>query len=313
MQWEEFVSAFGHLRPGTYDINSRRYDADPEFFLRPAVDSQLTKDTRNTLNTETWEKEKSRFFDSLQGIGLPSDPHVVEEFLRNSIEGREYAKFSFSRNLSEAIECLAQLGLGHGLSREDLAELHVDEILALFNSSLDSIQILDSYALKIQKQRKKRLLASRLRLPNLITKEMDLDFFQDLWEICAKGAFLVSQEAIPRLLKHGGSLMFTGATASIRSKPPFTAFAAAKSAERSLAQGLAKEFGPQGIHVAHVIIDGIIDGDKVNLRFPEFASSKGEDGKLNIESIAENFLMLHKQQKSTWSFELDLRPWSENW
>lgn len=177
MQWEEFVSAFGHLRPGTYDINSRRYDADPEFFLRPAVDSQLTKDTRNTLNTETWEKEKSRFFDSLQGIGLPSDPHVVEEFLRNSIEGREYAKFSFSRNLSEAIECLAQLGLGHGLSREDLAELHVDEILALFNSSLDSIQILDSYALKIQKQRKKRLLASRLRLPNLITKEMDLDFF----------------------------------------------------------------------------------------------------------------------------------------
>ena len=143
--------------------------------------------------------------------------------------------------------------------------------------------------------------------------EMDLDFFQDLWEVCAKGAFLISQQAIPRLLDGGGSLLFTGATASIRSKPPFTAFAAAKSAERSLAQGLAKEFGPQGIHVAHVIIDGIIDGDKVNLRFPDFANSKGEDGKLNIDSIAENFLMLHKQKKSTWSFEIDLRPWSENW
>ena len=143
--------------------------------------------------------------------------------------------------------------------------------------------------------------------------EMDLDFFQDLWEVCAKGAFLISQQAIPRLLDGGGSLLFTGATASIRSKPPFTAFAAAKSAERSLAQGLAKEFGPQGIHVAHVIIDGIIDGDKVNLRFPDFAKSKGEDGKLNIDSIAENFLMLHKQKKSTWSFEIDLRPWSENW
>jgi hypothetical protein len=62
-----------------------------------------------------------------------------------------------------------------------------------------------------------------------------------------------------------------------------------------------------------VIIDGIIDGDKVNLRFPDFANSKGEDGKLDIESIAENFLMLHKQKKSTWSFEIDLRPWSENW
>ena len=143
--------------------------------------------------------------------------------------------------------------------------------------------------------------------------EMDLAFFQDLWEVCAKGAFLISQQAIPRLLNEGGSIIFTGATASIRSRPPFTAFAAAKSAERSLAQGLAKEFGPQGIHVAHVIIDGIIDGDKVNLRFPEFANSKGEDGKLNIESIAENFVMLHNQKRSTWSFEIDLRPWSENW
>ena len=143
--------------------------------------------------------------------------------------------------------------------------------------------------------------------------EMDLAFFQDLWEVCAKGAFLISQQAIPRLLNEGGSIIFTGATASIRSRPPFTAFAAAKSAERSLAQGPAKEFGPQGIHVAHVIIDGIIDGDKVNLRFPEFANSKGEDGKLNIESIAENFVMLHNQKRSTWSFEIDLRPWSENW
>lgn len=144
--------------------------------------------------------------------------------------------------------------------------------------------------------------------------EMDLPFFQDLWEVCAKGAFLVAQQAIPRLVKNtGGSLIFTGATASLRSRPPFTAFASAKSAERSLAQGLAKEFGSKGVHVANVIIDGIIDGDKVNLRFPEFAASKGEDGKLNIAHIAENFLMLHNQKRSTWSFELDLRPWSESW
>ena len=144
--------------------------------------------------------------------------------------------------------------------------------------------------------------------------EMDLPFFQDLWEVCAKGAFLVAQQAIPRLVNNnGGSLIFTGATASLRSKPPFTAFASAKSAERSLAQGLAKEFGSKGVHVANVIIDGIIDGDKVNLRFPEFAASKGEDGKLNIAHIADNFLMLHNQKRSTWSFELYLRPWSESW
>jgi len=132
--------------------------------------------------------------------------------------------------------------------------------------------------------------------------EMDLPFFQDLWEVCAKGAFLVAQQAIPRLVNNnGGSLIFTGATASLRSRPPFTAFASAKSAERSLAQGLAKEFGSKGVHVANVIIDGIIDGDKVNLRFPEFAASKGEDGKLNIAHIADNFLMLHNQKRSTWS------------
>ena len=123
--------------------------------------------------------------------------------------------------------------------------------------------------------------------------EMDLPFFQDLWEVCAKGAFLVAQQAIPRLVNNnGGSLIFTGATASLRSKPPFTAFASAKSAERSLAQGLAKEFGSKGVHVANVIIDGIIDGDKVNLRFPEYAASKGEDGKLNIAHIADNFLII---------------------
>ena len=144
--------------------------------------------------------------------------------------------------------------------------------------------------------------------------EMDLPFFQDLWEVCAKGAFLVAQQAIPRLVNNnGGSLIFTGATASLRSRPPFTAFDSAKSAERSLAQGLAKEFGSKGVHVANVIIDGIIDGDKVNLRFPEFAASKGEDGKLNIAHIADNFLMLHNQKRSAWSFELDLRPWSESW
>ena len=144
--------------------------------------------------------------------------------------------------------------------------------------------------------------------------EMDLPFFQDLWEVCAKGAFLVAQQAIPRLVNNnGGSLIFTGATASLRSRPPFTAFASAKSAERSLAQGLAKEFGSKGVHVANVIIDGIRDGDKVHLRCPEFAASKGEDGKLNIAHIADNFLMLHNQKRSTWSFELDLRPWSESW
>ena len=140
--------------------------------------------------------------------------------------------------------------------------------------------------------------------------EMDLDFFQDLWDVCAKGAFLVSQEAIPRLLKSGGSLLFTGATASIRSRPPFTAFAAAKSAERSLAQGLSKEFGPKGIHVAYFIIDAAIDTPRTR---PYMKPDKPDDYFSKPTAIAEEMYKTVLQDKSTWSFRVELRPFGETW
>ena len=203
---------------------------------------------------------------------------------------------------SENMSSLKEISVSNGSIRGIVADVtNEDDVTRIFNEFDETETDLESVIYNAGNNNAKPFL------------EMDLAFFEDLWNVCVKGAFLISQQAIPRLLPKGGSLMFTGATASIRSKPPFTAFASAKSAERSLAQGLAREFGPQGIHVAHVIIDGIIDGDKVNLRFPDFANSKGEDGKLNIDAIAENFLMLHKQHKSTWSFEIDIRPWSETW
>jgi len=89
---------------------------------------------------------------------------------------------------------------------------------------------------------------------------MDDAFFEDLWRLCCFGGFLFGREAARRMLPGGGSLLFTGATASIRARPPFTAFASAKAALRALAHGMAREFGPEGLHVAHVIIDGMIDG-----------------------------------------------------
>ena len=203
---------------------------------------------------------------------------------------------------SENMSSLKEISVSNGSIRGIVADVtNEDDVTRIFNEFDETETDLESVIYNAGNNNAKPFL------------EMDLAFFEDLWNVCVKGAFLISQQAIPRLLPKGGSLMFTGATASIRSKPPFTAFASAKSAERSLAQGLAREFGPQGIHVAHVIIDGIIDGDKVNLKFPDFANSKGEDGKLNIDAIAENFLMLHKQHKSTWSFEIDIRPWSETW
>jgi NAD(P)-dependent dehydrogenase (short-subunit alcohol dehydrogenase family) len=142
--------------------------------------------------------------------------------------------------------------------------------------------------------------------------EMSDAFFEDTWRLCCFGGFLFGREAARRMLPAGGgSLLFTGATASIRARPPFTAFASAKAALRAVAHGMAREFGPQGLHVGHVIIDGMIDGDQLNQRFPELRARMGDDGMLAVDAIADSFWALHTQQRSAWTLELDLRPYKE--
>jgi NAD(P)-dependent dehydrogenase (short-subunit alcohol dehydrogenase family) len=142
--------------------------------------------------------------------------------------------------------------------------------------------------------------------------EMDDAFFEDLWRLCCFGGFLVGREAARRMLPQGsGSILFTGATASVRARPPFTAFASAKAALRAVAHGMAREFGAQGIHVGHVVIDGGIDGDQLNSRFPQFKQQRGDDGMLNVDAIADAFWTLHTQHPSAWTLELDLRPYKE--
>ncbi|MCP4007012.1 MAG: SDR family NAD(P)-dependent oxidoreductase [bacterium] len=142
--------------------------------------------------------------------------------------------------------------------------------------------------------------------------EMEAEFFENMWRVGCFGGFLVGREAARRLapLKKG-SVLFMGATASLRGRPPFTAFASAKAGLRAITQAMAREFGPQGIHVAHVVIDGAVDGDKINRNLPDYAKSKGEDGMLNIEAVSDTFWMLHKQHRSAWTLELDLRPFKE--
>ena len=109
----------------------------------------------------------------------------------------------------------------------------------------------------------------------------------------------------------GGSMLFTGATASVRARPPFTAFASAKAALRGVAHGMAREFGKDGLHVGHVVVDGVIDGDVVNDRFPGIKEKLGADGMLNVDDIAGEFWRLHTQPKSAWSLEVDIRPYKE--
>ena len=142
--------------------------------------------------------------------------------------------------------------------------------------------------------------------------EMDDAFFEEVWRLCCFGGFLTGREAARRMLPAGGTLIFTGATASLRARPPFTAFASAKAALRAVAHGMAREFGPQGLHVGHVVIDGGIDGDQLNRRFPELKARIGADGMLGVDAIADAYWALHTQQRSAWTLELDLRPYKES-
>ena len=141
--------------------------------------------------------------------------------------------------------------------------------------------------------------------------EMDAAFFEDTWRVACFGGFLVGREAARRMSAQGrGTILFTGASASLRGKPPFAAFASAKAGLRSLAQAMAREFGPQGVHVAHVVIDGGIAGERLQ-RFAEFVKAKGEDGLLDLDAIADAFWTLHAQHRTAWTHELDLRPYKE--
>jgi NAD(P)-dependent dehydrogenase (short-subunit alcohol dehydrogenase family) len=136
--------------------------------------------------------------------------------------------------------------------------------------------------------------------------------FEQHWREHALGGFFISQAALPVLLRNGGgSLFFTGASGSLRGKANFAPFASAKAALRALAQSIAREFGPQGIHVGHVIIDGGIEGERLLSRLPLLRDQRGPDGMLNIDAIAEAYWVLHHQHRSAWTLELDLRPWSE--
>jgi NAD(P)-dependent dehydrogenase (short-subunit alcohol dehydrogenase family) len=145
------------------------------------------------------------------------------------------------------------------------------------------------------------------------TLEMETEFFEDLWRVGCLGGFIFGREAARPMVARGrGSLLFTGASASLRGKPQFTAFAAAKAGLRAVSQSMAREFGPKGVHVAHVVVDGVIDGDRINTRLPDLAKQKGPDGLLKIDAIADAFWYLHGQQRSAWSQEIDLRPFSES-
>ncbi len=135
-----------------------------------------------------------------------------------------------------------------------------------------------------------------------------------VWEMGCFAGFLTGREAAKVMAPRGrGTILFTGASASLRGREGFAAFAGAKHALRALAQSMARELGPLGIHVAHTVIDGAIDTAFIRDNFPERYALKSQDGILDPDAVAENYWLLHRQPRSAWTHELDLRPWIEAW
>lgn len=145
-------------------------------------------------------------------------------------------------------------------------------------------------------------------------EDLSAQAFENVWRVCCFGAFLAAKQALPMLRTQGfGSMLFTGASASLRGKPNFGQFASAKAGLRNLVQALAREYGPHGVHIAHIIIDGLVNGERAGDLFGEYLAKLGPDGALDPEDIADAYWMLHKQPRSTWTQELDLRPYKEAW
>jgi NAD(P)-dependent dehydrogenase (short-subunit alcohol dehydrogenase family) len=228
----------------------------------------------------------------LQGLGAALARRFAAEGLQVFIAGRSSAK------LALVADTIAESG---GAAFPVIADATVEaDVQRLFKRTAAEDGVLEIAAYNVD---------SNIPAPLLDT---DVDTFTTLWRQNCLGAFLFGREAVKHMLpQRHGTLFFTGATGSLRAKPPFTAFAAAKAGVRALAQGMAREFGPQGIHVVHAVIDGVIDGDRARGQFPEFVAAKGQDGLLQPDAIAETYWQLHRQHPSAWSHEIDLRPFKE--
>ncbi|MDP3494670.1 MAG: SDR family oxidoreductase [Hyphomonadaceae bacterium] len=205
------------------------------------------------------------------------------------------------RELAALEPLLAQIradgGEAHGFGSDARIE---EEVVALFEKIEAEIAPLEAVVFNI---------GANVNFP---IRETTSRVYRKVWEMAAFAGFLAGREAAKVMVPRGrGTIIFTGATASIRGASGFSAFSGAKFALRSLAQSMARELGPEGVHVAHTIIDGAIDTEWIAKNFPQRHALKEQGGILNPEHIADAYWMLHSQPRDAWTHELDLRPWME--
>ena len=243
------------------------------------------------------EKKKEQKTALVVGAGPGLGGALCRRFAR---EG--YTICGVRRRHGEELEALckqieADGGAAHGFEVDMRKE---EEVIALFDRIEDEVGPLEVVVFNP---------GANINFP---IREMTSRKFYKVWEMACFAGFLVGREAARRMVpRHRGSVLFTGATASIRGGPGFSAFASAKHGLRAVAQSMARELSPEGIHVAHVIVDGAIDGDAIRGLAPQILDGLGEDGALDPDAIADAFWTLHTQPRTAWTLELDLRPYKE--
>jgi short-subunit dehydrogenase len=230
------------------------------------------------------------------GAGDATGGAIARRFARGG-----YAACAVRRNAEKLQPLLDEIraagGEAHGFGCDARNE---DEVNTLFDEIESRIGPVEVLAFNIG-----------ANVATSILEETARKYFK-IWEMACFAGFLAGRKAARCMAPRGeGTILFTGATASLRGSADFAAFAGAKAALRALAQSMARELGPRGIHVAHVIVDGAIDTAFIRDNFPGRYALKEQDGILNPEHIAEMYWMLHQQPRDAWTHELDLRPWME--
>ncbi len=234
------------------------------------------------------------------GAGDATGGAIARRFAR---EG--YTACVTRRSLDKLQPLLAQIraegGVVHGFASDARKEEEVVALVEQIESTLGPIEVL--------------VFNIGANAPSSILDETARKYFK-IWEMACFGGFLNAREVAKRMVQrdgdgHKGTIIFTGATASLRGGANFAAFSGAKMALRALAQSMARELGPRGIHVAHVVVDGAIDTAFIRDNFPERYAMKDQDGIVNPEHIADTYWMLHCQPRDAWTHEIDLRPYME--
>ncbi len=175
--WKEFIDRYGHLRPGTYDITSEAYSENIEKYLKPVVE-RFEGDSNNSKSEDiAWLNEREKFFNALQDIGIDGDPKIIESFLRQSIEGREYAKFIFSKNLSGALSLFAQYGDSLNIDKKTLANLSLNSFFELRSGIIKYKEASEILIKEAEKNQKLHKITNKIELPPLICEEKDFHVF----------------------------------------------------------------------------------------------------------------------------------------